>query len=398
MKWKVAAVIVLLAIGGGAVAFAITGGPGGGATSGPTYITAAATTTDVVETAVANGTLERATTYLLDFGSAPTVAVGGSTAGSAAGGSTTWPVTEVKVEVGDTVTKGGTLAIADATALGRDLTAARASLSAAKTQKAIANTQLDDADTTDQTRQARIAVQNAIAQLSQAQGRVGDLEAQIARATIVAPADGTVLEVNVVAGANAPGSHAIVLASGPLRVTAGFAEGDLPALKAGQAAAVRIEALDTSVEGTVARVAPSASTSSGGGSVVTYAVTIVLNAAPAEARPGMTAQASITTSEASGVLAVPAVALSGSAGAYQVMVVGADGTAQARDVTVGLVTSSLAEIRSGLSEGERVVIGTTATRQGTSTGTGGFPGFPGGGLPRGTGGGGGTPVAPGGQP
>lgn len=397
MKWKVAAVIVLLAIGGGAVAFAITGGLGGGATSGPTWITAAATTTDVAETAVANGTLERATTFLLDFGSAPTVAVGGSTSGSA-GGSTTWPVTEVMVEVGDTVTKGATLAVADATALGRDLTAARASLSAAKTQKAIANTQLDDADTTDQTRQARIAVQNAIAQLSQAQGRVADLEAQIARATIVAPADGTILEVNVVAGTNAPSSHAIVLASGPLRVTAGFAEGDLPVLKTGQAATVRIEALDTSVEGTVVRVAPSASTSTGGSSVVTYAVTIELGSPPAEARPGMTAQASITTSEASGVLAVPAVALSGSGGAYQVMVVGADGTVQARDVTVGLVTSSLAEIRSGLSEGERVVIGTTATRQGTSTGTGGFPGFPGGGLPRGTGGGGGTPVAPGGQP
>ena len=125
------------------------------------------------------------------------------------------------------------------------------------------------------------------------------------------------------------------------------------------------------------RIAPSAASSSG--NVVTYGVTIELTDAPAAARPGMSAKASVTIDSADGVLAVPAVALNGSAlNGYTVQVVGADGSAQARDVVVGLVTSTQAEIKSGLQAGEAVVIGTTASQTTTTTGGGGF--FPGGGT------------------
>jgi hypothetical protein len=74
-----------------------------------------------------------------------------------------------------------------------------------------------------------------------------------------------------------------------------------------------------------------------------------------------------------------------------VLVMGADGVPTARPVQVGLVTSSLAEITSGLTEGETVVTGVNATRTGTAATAGGLGGgFGGGGglgIPVGGGGG-----------
>jgi RND family efflux transporter MFP subunit len=278
------------------------------------------------------------------------------------------------------------MATADTTSLRRDLAAAKANESAARTQRTIAKTTLDDASGTDAIRQARIGYQNAVAQYTQAQGQVADLTLQIARATITAPADGTVVAVNVVAGADSATGPAISLATGALEAVADFTESDLPSLKTGQAASVTVDAVDATVDGVVSAIAPSAASSSG--SVVTYAVTIQLTSPPASARPGMSAKASVTIAQASGVLAVPAVALNGSAlTGYSVLVVGADGSTESRTVTVGLVTSTQAEIQSGLQAGESVVVGTTAAQTTTTTGGGGF-GLPGAGGVFRTGGGG----------
>jgi RND family efflux transporter MFP subunit len=381
MRWKVPAAVVLLAVGVGAVAYAVTGGPGGSRAAQPQYLTARAATADVAETVVATGSLVRATTYDLDFGTAPTVGDASSTTG---GGNGTWSVLTVKVAVGDAVKKGDVLATADTTTLARNLSAARSSLSAAKSQKTIAKTQLDDATDADARRQARIGYDNAVAQYTQAQGQVVDLEEQIARSTIVAPADGTVVAVAAVAGADIAGGPAIQLSSGPLQATADFTESDLPSLATGQAASVTVDAIGATLDGKVAAIAPSAASSSG--SVVTYAVTIDLTAPPASARPGMSAKASVIVAQAAGVLAVPAVALDGSAAGYTVLVIGADGTAQSRDVTVGLVTSTQAEIKSGLQPGETVAIGTTAAQTTTTNGGGGIA-IPGGGFNRGGNGG-----------
>jgi hypothetical protein len=57
-------------------------------------------------------------------------------------------------------------------------------------------------------------------------------------------------------------------------------------------------------------------------------------------------------------------------------------------VEVGLVTTSYAQITSGLTEGQEVVVGTTAARTGTTTTGGGtgLGGLTGGGLTGGAGG------------
>jgi macrolide-specific efflux system membrane fusion protein len=154
-------------------------------------------------------------------------------------------------------------------------------------------------------------------------------------------------------------------------------ESDIAAIKVDQQATVTVSALDATLQGKVASIDPVGS-ASGNNGVVSFAVTIALEAPPAALRPGMSADITIVAASATGVLSIPSRALSGSAGAYTVRVVATDGSVSVRDVDVGLVTSSLAEITSGLQQGERVVTGTSSS-QSSTTNTGGGGVFPGGG-------------------
>jgi multidrug efflux pump subunit AcrA (membrane-fusion protein) len=70
----------------------------------------------------------------------------------------------------------------------------------------------------------------------------------------------------------------------------------------------------------------------------------------------MYASVTLPTQIAEGVLAVPLEAIS-ARDPPSVMTVGSDGTMEEKDVIVGMRTASLAEIKSGLSEGDLVVIG-----------------------------------------
>jgi len=118
--------------------------------------------------------------------------------------------------------------------------------------------------------------------------------------------------------------------------------------------------------------------------VVSYTVTVDLTNPPATLRAGMSAQVSVTTAQASAVLAVPTAALQSLAEGEAVDVLAPDGRPRSQIVTVGLITSSFTEIQAGLAEGDRVIVGTATQRQT------GLPGaFPGGGVRFGGGGGGG---------
>ena len=75
----------------------------------------------------------------------------------------------------------------------------------------------------------------------------------------------------------------------------------------------------------------------------------------------------MTTAQAADVIAIPPTALSGSAGSYTVQVVDSAGRTTATPVQVGLVTTSLAEIKSGLAAGDTVVTGTSAAKSSTSS-------------------------------
>jgi membrane fusion protein, macrolide-specific efflux system len=399
MKLRILGIFLLLGVGAAALFVALR--PPTAAGQQGQLLTATATRRNVTADAVATGNVAFSTTYGLAFGTPPSVvstatsSSSSSSSGSNAGSSTTWTVKKVSVALGAIVKKGAALATADATDLTTQLASARDQLRADNNRLTDANTQLSNATTTDSERQARTAIYQARAAVRDQERSIGDLERQISYATIKAPADGVVVAVNVVPGLPAPSGAAIEVGAVPLEVVGSYAEADLGSLAVAQPATVTVSAAGATVPGKVVAIAPTASSTSGSSSVVTYDVTIALTNPPANVKPGMTADISITTASADGVVAVPSVALAGSAASgYTVELVAADGSVTQRPVDVGLVTSSWAEIRSGVAEGDRVVTGTATARQATTT-TGGLggaiPGAGGFGGNRGNfGGGGGT--------
>jgi multidrug efflux pump subunit AcrA (membrane-fusion protein) len=214
---------------------------------------------------------------------------------------------------------------------------------------------------------------------------VNEAKDTLDRSTLVSPVDGVVTAVGIVTGATAPGSADLTVASLQMEVSATVTETDYPSLKVGQAVTVSITALAKTATGTVKEIDPTG-TSSGTGGVVDYPVIVSIDPVPDGTASGMSADIEVVTEEASDVLSVPATALTGSDGNYAVRVLGADGVPTPTAVEVGLVTSSQAEIKSGLTEGQTVVTGTSTARTGAAATGGG--GLGGGGLGFPTGGGG----------
>jgi membrane fusion protein, macrolide-specific efflux system len=396
MKLKLLAILLLAAVGIGAIVLA-AGGIRASSAQSPEYLTAKASIGDVTQDASATGTVDASRTFGLTFGSPAHLVDAASSSSSnstANGSSATWRVQSVSATVGATVKKGQVLAKADASDLRDQLDTATDQWRAANLQLDTAEDQLADAQDADNTaaeRQAQIAVYNAENQVAQAQQTRADLQAQISRAMLMSPIAGVVVEVNIAPGLDAPSGDAIVIDASKLQVTADVVEADLPSLKIGQAATVTVSATDATLTGKVTSIAPTATASSGNSSVVSYAITISIDDTSGKVRSGMSADVSITTESATSVLRVPATAIVGSDGQYAVRVLDANGQVTTRQVSVGLITSSMAEIKDGLTEGETVVTGVATTQTTTTGGFGGLAvpgGFGGGGIRPGTGQGG----------
>jgi macrolide-specific efflux system membrane fusion protein len=395
MRWKVLAIVVLLAVAGGAIAVS-TGVLRPAAASATTFLTAAAATADVTDQVTATGAVAASVTYDLAFGADPVATSAAASSSSSSSNSSssssssngassvTWPVTEVAVKVGDRVTKGQVLAKADTSDLEAQIADASRAAKSAAIQLNQATDDLANASTTQGIRQAKVSLYNAQSSKAKADSTLKDLVALRAQTSLTAPADATVTAISIQAGTDAPSGAAISLASAALEVTTSVVESDVAKISVGQQGTVTIAAINATLQGTVTTIAPSGS-SSGQNGVVEYAVELSLDAPPQGLRPGMSADVSIVTATASGVLAIPSRALSGTAGSYTVRVVAADGSVETRSVDVGLVTSSLAEIKSGLQAGERVVTGTSSSQ--TTNTPGGRGGFFGGGGGAGAGGG-----------
>ena len=395
MRWKLVGAGLFVLVGVAAIVVVLVR-PGAAATGNNQYLTAQVTRATVTSDVAANGTLAPVTRYGLTFGQSASILGASSSSTSAASSasgssSTTWPVKTVAVAPGDAVKKGATLATADVAAIDAQIAQAANNLASATAQLDQAASTLDAATTDQAIWQARTQFYNAKNAVASATQTRADLESAKALATITAPADGIVEAVNVIAGADAPSGDAIVLDAGGLQAVISVTETDLPNVKLGQAATIAINAVDSTASGTVTAISPTAA--GGNSSVVTYAVTVGLTSAPAAARSGMSVSVSITIAQATDAIAVPSIALLGQAGSYSVRVMDASGSITDVPVQVGLITSSLTEVTSGVSVGDRVVVGVANASTGsttTTTGNGGFGGLGGGlgGLRGVTGGGG----------
>lgn len=228
------------------------------------------------------------------------------------------------------------------------LAAQQAQVEAARAQL---NELLADPKSSDLAR-AEAQVAQAQAQLEQAQIRLDD-------ATLRAPFAGTVAEVNVAPGEQIDQRSPVTLIdTSRYIVKATVDEVDAARVEVGQQVQVLIDALGgPALTGTVKRIAPQAQS---GSAVTAYEVTFEVDPASRPVKSGMTASAQIVTDQRDNVLSVPTQAVRTENGQTVVSIIttGSDGREQVTTqvVETGLRTGDRIEIRSGLNEGQRVLL------------------------------------------
>jgi RND family efflux transporter MFP subunit len=200
-------------------------------------------------------------------------------------------VEEVAVEEGDQVQAGQALVQLDMTDLKYDIIAAEAALKSAefKAQTERQRRKIFNTDTFNfeyASSPAEVILQ-ADSRAEQKRFALEAAKASLAQATLVAPFDGTVIEVNTSPGEYVdPGQAILVLANlDELQIeTTDLSELVVAAVEIGQPAAVFVEALDQEFSGKVTAISPIADTI--GGDVV-FKVTVKLDEQPRDLRWGM---------------------------------------------------------------------------------------------------------------
>jgi HlyD family secretion protein len=201
------------------------------------------------------------------------------------------------------------------------------------------------------------------AQVASAETNLAIAELRLTQSQIMTPISGVVANVRVNPGELvSPGSPAITIVNeGAFHINVNVDEIDIDLISLGQTVGVTLDALpNTPVAGMVAEIAP---TSTAAGGVVTYLVTVNIDAPDLPLRAGMTANAAIVVERVEDVLVAPnwAIRLNRETGQAFVNVLQADGLVAETAVTTGLRNEQFSEVLSGLNEGDRVVV--TSERQ-----------------------------------
>jgi HlyD family secretion protein len=204
-----------------------------------------------------------------------------------------------------------------------------------------------------------------------AQQSLDEAQRQLDEATIVAPFSGLVAQVLAKEGDNIPSPSmaptTIIYLIDPdlMELVVAVDEIDIPLVRLNQGAVITVDALpDAEFKGTVTAVYPVPKDEAG---VVLYDVRLSIDA-PEKAgiRVGMSASSDIKFEERSQVLLVPSRAIGEDDQGGTIVKVMSGEQIEERPVVVGLDDGLRAEIVSGLSEGETVVV---ETRVKSSSGT-----------------------------
>ena len=143
-----------------------------------------------------------------------------------------------------------------------------------------------------------------------------------------------------------------------LRLILPVPESAVPTVHIGQEVEVRVPTMNRSFPGRVARfadkVALATRTMDTEVDVLNPSLVLI---------PGMYAEVNLTLNERKAVLAVPMTAVDSEGGSGQVMVVTAEQRLELRKVELGLETADKVEVRSGLHEGDMVVVGGRSSLQ-----------------------------------
>jgi len=226
---------------------------------------------------------------------------------------------------------------------------------------------------------AEAKYKNQKAVIEQAQQAVSNawLAYQQVSSVVTAPMSGILTNLTYTEGMTLGGTSdasqriAVIQAEGHPLATFNVSEIDIPRVKLGQKATIKLDSLaDKTFTGKVVTVDRVGSVTSG---VTNYPVVIKFDTEVPEVLPNMSATATIILESKDNVLLVPSTAVQRQQGQEIVRVL-KDGQEQTVVVETGLSSESQIEIISGLNEGDLVITGTvslTTTRQGGASPFGG---------------------------
>lgn len=230
-----------------------------------------------------------------------------------------------------------------------DIIAARARLTQAQANLRVAQANTSQNSAYRQNLAALSAsVQAAEAQLAQSVARQSETQLR-------SPIDGIVTERNADVGSLAsPGSPVLAVQSvGWLFVRSSLPIETSGSIFVGQRVNISIDAVpNTTFPGTISNVNPAADPNSR-----QFGVLVRLNNSEGKLRPGMFGKLKIVTQSVNASVTIPREALNESPdGKVTVSVVGEDMVVSVREVTLGVQNDKVAEVRSGVKLGEKVVV------------------------------------------
>lgn len=238
--------------------------------------------------------------------------------------------------------------------------------------------------------EAKYKNQQAVINQAQAAFNNSWLSYQQSSPMVTAPMAGTILSLSVAEGMSLGGESSTSDTNSSQRVaviqnqanplaTFNLSEIDIGQVKIGQKATITFDSLaDKTFTGKVVSIDRLGTVTSG---VTNYPLIIQFDIGSNQILPNMTATAEIIVQAKEDVLWVPAQAIKKQAGQTMVRTL-VNGKLEEKPIEVGLETSSQAEIVSGLSEGETVVVSEITNSGETTFGGGGMRGIIQGGFRR----------------
>jgi HlyD family secretion protein len=239
----------------------------------------------------------------------------------------------------------------------QEITASHANLQVAQANLQSAQAAYDSVKKNNGLDPATVSLDQAA--VKKAEGDLTKAQNNLAGATLVSPISGTVTAINGSVGQPSGTSTFVTIAdlNDPL-IQVNIDETDLPSFKAGCPAQVTFSSIPAKVfPGTVSQVLPVLSSKNNVSSAQGYVALQNVTKQAGKVMPlGSSASVTVTCNQASNVLEIPVSAVHQTSGQPAfVYVLNLLGQPEKREVSLGIRTSVLVEVKSGLSEGERVI-------------------------------------------
>jgi HlyD family secretion protein len=267
-------------------------------------------------------------------------------------------ISAVLVEPGDRVRRGQVLARLNPITAQTQVDSAAASLDELRAAAAVSQAEwaraerARDSFSVEESERRRTSAVTAQAKVKMAEAQLADARNRWSRTTVVAPSDGIVLTRSAEVGQIAvPGGSVLfrLARGGEIEMRGQVAEQDMPRLKVGQEAEVRLDGVAQSFTGKVWQIGAIIDAVTRQGTV-----RIALPTANQDLRPGAFARADIHVGATAGSILPQTAVLSDEQGTYT-LIVGSGNKVERRAVIVGGARSEGLLITSGLAGTERVI-------------------------------------------